>query len=95
MCLHSEASSFLLFNDAIFGLHMMKYFSLRHKLQALLDAEYGFALVMTFQVILYLIPLSLRDQMYLLKAVLVLSFDLNDAVCLSNLSLKVSAVSPM
>ena len=70
LCLHSEASSFLLVNDAILGLHMMKYFSLRHKLQVLLDVEYGFALVITLQVILYLIPLSLRDQMYLLKVVL-------------------------
>ena len=39
-CLHSDASSFLLFMLAMCGLHIMKYFSFRQRLHFLLDVEY-------------------------------------------------------
>ncbi len=95
LCLHSDASSFLLFNVAIFGLHIMIYFSFKHRWQALLEGEYGLALVITFHVILYWTSLFLRDHIYLLRAVLDLSLFLNDCVCWLYLSLKVFEVSPV
>ena len=40
LCLHSLASSFLVFKLDISGLQIIKYFSLRHKLHFLLPGEY-------------------------------------------------------
>ncbi len=48
LCLHPDASSFLLFRVAVCGLHIIKYFSVRQRLNFLLMVEYALDFVINF-----------------------------------------------
>ena len=62
LCLHSLASSFLVLRLAMLGLHMIKYFSLMHRLHLLLAVENDFAFAKIFHLIEYWIALSFNDH---------------------------------
>ena len=68
-CLQSVANSFLLLSVAKYGWQMIKYFSLRQRLQLLLEVEYADALAIIFHFIEYGVSLFLSVQMYWLRVV--------------------------
>ena len=81
VCQHALASSFLLLSVHVCGLHNLKYFSVRHKLQHLVVFEYGVARATIFHVSLYVDFLSCRAQICLLNSVAFLLVSvLNEAV---------------
>lgn len=95
LCRHSVASSFLLFNDDIFGRQMMKYFSLMHRLHFLELGEYGVHWDSIFHFSVYVLLLSFRFQMCWLSLVeFLLLLLLNEALCWVNLVLNVFSDSP-
>ena len=96
MCLHSEASSFLLFKDANCGLHIIINFSLRHRLHLFVSVLYGCAFSIILHVILCCMLLSFSDHMCELSVVafLFLVF-LKLAMWFLYLSLKVVDANPM
>ena len=95
-CLHVGISSLLLFSVDISGLHIIKYFSHKHKLHLLLTFEYDRACFTLRHLLLYIIFLSFRLQIYLLNSVACLyrSF-LNKHTWFLYLNLKVVSQSPM
>ena len=68
-CLHVDISSLLLFRVDISGLHITKYFPHKHKLHLLLTFEYERACFTLRHLMLYVIFLSFRLQIYLLNSV--------------------------
>ena len=64
-----DISSLLLFSVDISGRHIIKYFSHRHKLHFLLTFEYDRACFILRHLMLYIIFLSFRFQIYLLNSV--------------------------
>ena len=75
------ASSFLLLSLHVCGLHNMKYFSVRHKLQRLVVFEYDVVRATIFHFSLYVDFLSCRAQICLLNSVAFLLVSvLNEAV---------------
>lgn len=70
LCLHSLGNSFLVLSVARCGLHMIKYFSLKHSLHDLVDVVYGSAFANTFQFMVCGMFWSFNVQIYWLSAVL-------------------------
>ena len=91
-----DISSLLLFSVDISGRHIIKYFSHRHKLHFLLTFEYDRACFILRHLMLYIIFLSFRFQIYLLNSVACLyrSF-LNEHTWFLYLNLKAVSQRPM
>lgn len=95
LCLHSLGNSFLVLSVARCGLHMIKYFSLKHSLHDLVDVVYGSAFANTFQFMVCGMFLSFNVQIYWLSAVLFFLFlSLKELLWLLYLVLKRFSVMP-
>ena len=91
-----DISSLLLFSVDISGRHVIKYFSHRHKLHLLLTFEYDRACFTLRYLMLYIIFLSFRLQIYLLNSVACLYRPfLNEHTWFLYLNLKGLSQSPM
>lgn len=69
LCLQDENNSLRLFNVLISGLETMKNFSHKQRSHFAVDGLNGLACLMTFHLMLKLVPFSFKLQIYLLSSV--------------------------